>query len=221
MSRVQLHGYKYSVYHRIVRLVLLLKEVEYETIEVNPFDEMSNEYLNLNPFGRVPTLVHGTFSIFETNAITRYVDRAFDGQSLQPERADALARMDQVISVIDAYGYWPMVRQVASHGFFRDQFGETSNPDEISAGVKKSHRALSFLNGIVKEGKVLNGKAFTLADCHLVPMLDYFVRADVGMDALSQYAALQDWWKRVAHLEAVVQTAPLESINADHIVNSA
>ena len=114
---VQLHGYRYSVYNRIARLALLSKKVEHQTIEVNPFAELSEAYLRLHPFGRVPVLTHGAFRLFETSAITRYVDRAFTGRPLQPEGAAALARMDQVIAVIDAYAYWPMVRQVSSHAF--------------------------------------------------------------------------------------------------------
>ncbi len=114
-----------------------------------------------------------------------------------------------MIAVIDAYGYWPMVRQVSSHGFFRGYFGETSDPDEVAAGLKKSHQVLSFLNGIANEGRVLNGTVLTLADCHLAPMLDYFTRADAGKDALSNYSALQGWWNSIAHLDALTSTDPM------------
>src|SRR5687768_4932432 len=112
---VQLRGWRYSVYTRIARLALLSKGVEHETIEVDPFAGLPDGYLTLHPFGRVPVLSHGAFRLFETGAITRYVDRAFEGRPLQPDSPAALARMDQVISVIDAYAYWPMVRQVSSH----------------------------------------------------------------------------------------------------------
>lgn len=125
---VYLHGYRYSVYNRIARLALLSKKVEHEMIEVNPFADLSEAYLKLHPFGRVPALTHGPFELFETSAITRYVDRAFSGPSLQPERAIALARMDQVIAVVDAYAYWPMVRQVSSHAFFPPPFRKAVQP---------------------------------------------------------------------------------------------
>ena len=54
-----LHGYRYSVYVRIVRLVLAEKAVAYDQVEVNPFaTEVPEAYLALHPFGRVPALVH-------------------------------------------------------------------------------------------------------------------------------------------------------------------
>ena len=205
---VHLHGYRYSVYNRIARLALLSKNVEHQTIEVNPFAELSEAYLMLHPFGRVPVLTHGAFELFETSAITRYVDRAFKGGPLQPEGAAALARMDQVIAVIDAYAYWPMVRQVSSHAFFRPLVGEPSSWEEVDAGLAASRKVLSFLDGVAAEGAVLTGRAFTLADCHLAPMMDYFVRAEEGKAALSCHVALQRWWDQVSVLEVLKATDP-------------
>lgn len=208
---VHLHGYRYSVYHRIARLALLLKNVEHQTIEVDPFAELSDAYLTLHPFGRVPVLTHGAFKLFETSAITRYVDRAFEGRALQPEGAAALARMDQVIAVIDAYAYWPMVRQVSSHAFFRPLFGEQSSREEIDTGLQASSKVLSFLDGVAGAGEILTGRDITLADCHLAPMMDYFVRVEEGKAALFPHLALQKWWDRVSVLDVLKDTDPFTS----------
>ena len=205
---VYLHGYRYSVYSRIVRLVLLAKNVEHEMIEVDPFGDLSESYLKLHPFGRVPVLQHGSFTLFETGAITRYIDRSFEGHSLQPNGAPALARMDLIISVIDAYAYWPMVRQVSSHAFFRPLFGEESSREEVAAGLERSSKVLSFLENIVREGEVLAGHDLTLADCHLAPMVDCFVRAKEGKAALSTHRTLQRWWDHMSCLEILKTTDP-------------
>ena len=205
---VHLHGYRYSVYTRIARMALLAKRVEHEVVEVDPFAGPSAACLALHPFGRVPVLVHGAFRLFETGAITRYVDRIFAGVPLQPRSDAALARMDQVISAIDAYGYWPMVRQVSSHGFFRPLFGEQGRREEIDAGLEASRPVLSFLDGVVREGLVLTGRDLTLADFHLAPMIDCFVRAGEGKAALSAWPALQTWWEGMAGLDPLKATDP-------------
>jgi glutathione S-transferase len=198
-----LHGYRFSVYNRIARMALLLKSVAHETVEVDPFTNLTDAYLALNPFGRVPTLIHGELEIFETNAITRFVDRAFEGLPLQPHRLTALARMDQVIAVIDAYAYWPMVRQVASHAFFRPLVGEPSNREEIEIGLKASGTVLSFLNRVAAEGEILTGREISLADCHLAPMVDYFVKAEEGRAAIAAHPALEKWWEQASALDAL------------------
>lgn len=210
---VHLHGYRYSVYNRIARLALLSKKVAHETIEVNPFVELPEAHLMLHPFGRVPVLVHGAFELFETGTITRYVDRAFDGPPLQPKTAAALARMDQVIAVIDAYAYWPMVRQVSSHAFFRPFFGEPFSRAEVDQGLEASRKILSFLDRVAGEGKILTGSDVTLADCHLAPVIDYFVRAAEGREALSRHSALQGWWEQVPVLDVLKATDPFADDN--------
>lgn len=206
---VHLHGYRYSVYTRTVRLALLAKGVGHEAVEVDPFAELPEAYRELHPFGRVPVLTHGDFRLFETGAIARYVDRAFEGPPLQPRSPMALARMDQAMSVIDSYAYRPMVRQVASHAFFRPLFGEPSSREEIEAGLEASRTALSFLDDMASEGLVLDGRDFTLADWHLAPMMDYFVRAEEGRAALSSHAALRGWWDRISALDVMKATDPL------------
>lgn len=208
---VQLHGYRYSAYNRIARLALLSKEVEHRTIEVDPFAGLPEDYLRLHPFGRVPVLTHGAFRLFETGAITRYVDRAFEGPPLQPDSAAALARMDQVISVVDSYAYRPLVRQVSSHAFFRLFFGEPSSRKEIDSGLDESRKVLAFLDEAAVEGIVLNGRGVTLADLHLAPMIDYFVRAEEGKAALSSHPALQAWWDRMSVLDVMKATDPFRA----------
>src|SRR5258708_31416556 len=106
-----LHGYRYSVYQRIARLTLAEKGVSYDQVEVNPFaPDVPAAYLALHPFGRVPTLVHDDFALYETGAITRYLDRTFAGPALQPDQPRALGPMDQIIGVGHSYLSSPLVR---------------------------------------------------------------------------------------------------------------
>ena len=55
----------------------------------------------------------------------------------------ALARMDQIIGIVDAYGYWPMVRQVFSHRVFRPRVGQPGDEAEIARGLPASAKVLS------------------------------------------------------------------------------
>ena len=134
--KVELHGYRPSVYSWIARLALHEKGVRYEWVEVNPFaDDMPQDYLAMHPFKRVPTLVNGKFVVFETNAITRYIDEAFNGPTLQPLKLEHRARVSQILSIVDSYAYWPLVRQVFSHGVFRPRLGRPTNQSEYQEGL--------------------------------------------------------------------------------------
>jgi glutathione S-transferase len=206
---ITLHGYRYSVYNRIARMALHEKQLDYARVEVDPFaPDLHASYLNLHPFGRVPVLCHGAFVLYETVAITRYIDAGFDGPFLTPIEPRAIARMSQCISIIDSYGYWPMVRQVFSHRVFRPLQGEPSSEEEIHKGLAAARKVLAALDRLAAEGLILDVARITLADCHLAPMIDYFVRAEEGAEALAAFGALSKWWSRASRLPSLAETDP-------------
>lgn len=208
-KHVTLHGYRFSVYTRIARMVLAEKGVDCEIVEIDPFaDDVPATYRLLHPFGRVPVLTHDGFMLYETVAIARYVDAAFNGPSLTPSEPKRLARMAQVVAIADAYGYWPMVRHVFSHRIFRPLEGEPSSEAEIAAGLEASHVVLAALETVAAEGLVLDGETVTLADCHLAPMVDYFRRAPEGAAAMPDYRALSRWWERISARASLIETDP-------------
>ncbi|MBS0641146.1 MAG: glutathione S-transferase family protein [Acetobacteraceae bacterium] len=206
---VVLHGYSFSVYRRIARLALEEKGLAYTCVEVDPFaTPVPETYLAMHPFGRVPTLVHGDFVLYETVAITRYVDEAFDGPPLQPDEPRQRARMQQVISIIDSYGYWPLVRQVFSHGVFRPMRSLPGDRDQVSQGLVASARVLHALERLVAPGPFFLGDRISLADIHLAPMVAYFAAAPEAAAMISHYPGLSDWWTRMADRPTMQQTIP-------------
>lgn len=207
---VTLHGYRNSVYARVARLALHEKGVDYTWSEVNPFaDTVPQAYLDLHPFQRVPVLVQGDFVLYETVAITRYVDEACDGPALQPATAPARARMSQIISIVDSYAYWPLVRQVFSHRVFGPAMGEPADEAEVRDGLAKSARVLKSLEALCPDTPYLTGDAPSLADLHLAPMTAYFAAAPEGADMLADYPKLDSWHQRMADRPAMVDTDPL------------
>ena len=206
---VELHGYRYSVYLRIVAMTLVEKAVPWTHVEVDPFAETIPEsYLALNPFGRVPTLVHDGFVLYETTAITRYIDEVFAGPPLQPTDPKARARMNQVIAVADSYGYWPLVRQVFSHRVFRPAQGEAGDEAVIAEGLRKSKAVLAALDGLVAGGPFLAGSSLSLADLHLGAMVAYFTASAEGRVEFARHPRLSEWWAALSQRPSLLQTDP-------------
>lgn len=206
---IVLHGYRYSVYTRIARVGLVEKGVAYGYAEVNPFAaDMPPDYLALHPFRRVPTLVHGDFVLYETAAIARYVDEAFDGPALQPANPRERARMAQIVSIADSYGYWPMVRQVFSQRVFGPCLGRAIDEGQLRAGLEASSRVLAALNPLVASGRALVGDNPSLADFHLAPMMAYFTMAPEGAAELARHANLSAWWESWSRCKSLKETDP-------------
>ncbi len=190
VDQVTLCGFKESIYTQVVMMALAAKGVAFELKRDNPFEAGPS---GPHPFARVPVMLHGEFAVYETAAITRYVDRAFDGISLVPGDAVGLARMDQVIAIADNYAYWPMVRQAYAHGVVRKQAGIDWDKDLVRDGLRAAEPVLSELDGMAREGEVLNGLRISLADCQLAPMVAAFAQLPKGRKMIAQYAALSCW----------------------------
>jgi glutathione S-transferase len=206
---VELYGYQYSVYSWIARLALEEKGASYHWIEINPFaPDVPENYLALHPFKRVPVLVHDKFQIYETGAITRYVDEAFPGPRLQPTDPRHRARCSQFLSIIDSYVYWPLVRQVFSHRVFRPRLGRPSDATEIQKGLDAAPEVLAALERLVADTEYLCGTELSLADIHLAPMIGYFAMAKEGEALLKRHRKLGHWWATISARTAYRATMP-------------
>lgn len=159
-------------------------------------------YFEHHPFGRIPAFEHDGFRLFETSAIARYVDEAFDGPSLQPTESRDRARMNQMIGMLDAYGYRAMVWDVAVERL------EKAEPDEelIAGGFAQAETVLKVLTSLKAQGPWLVGEQLTLADLHAAPIIAYFVKVSEGQKLLAEFPDIRDWYARIAARPSFVRT---------------
>jgi glutathione S-transferase len=189
---------------RIVRLVLAEKGIAYELVPVDVFAEGGAPawYGGHHPFGRIPAFEHDGFRLFETSAIGRYVDEAFDGPALQPKDARTRATMNQIIGLLDAYAYKSMVWDVAVERL------EKEVPDEalIANGLRQAETVLSVLTALKAPGPWLLGEQLTLADLHAASIIAYFLKVTEGQKLLAAFADIRAWWDRIAARQAFAMT---------------
>ncbi|MDN5926609.1 MAG: glutathione S-transferase family protein [Hyphomicrobiales bacterium] len=204
-----LHGYRYSVYLRIARMTFLEKDVPVGHAEIDPFaNDVPASYLEMNPFGRVPTLVDGDFVLYETTAIARYADEAFDGPPLQPRDPRRRARMNQIVAILDSYGYQPMVRQVFSQRVFNARLGRPPDEAVVERAMATSNLVLRALEKLCSGNGDLVDENITLADLHLAGMMAYFTAAEEGAAALRNYTGLSRWWDKMRGRDALAASDP-------------
>ena len=205
----QLLGAAYSVYVRIARLTLIEKGVAHEPVEIDIFGSHAEDaaYLKLHPFKRIPTFRHGDFTLYETAAITRYVDEAFPGPSLQPDDARLRARMAQMIGIMDSYLYRPLVWGLYVALDDAAKAGKPADTAALAKAMLQARLALKTLNDLADDdGRFLLGDVLTLADLHLAPMLAYGCVTAEGRMLLTEQKRLQDWWQRMQSRPSVRET---------------
>ncbi|MBS9476058.1 glutathione S-transferase family protein [Ancylobacter radicis] len=196
----RLFGATYSVYVRIARLALAEKGVAHELVPVDPFAPggPSPDYLRRQPFGRIPAFEHEDFRLYETGAITRYVDEAFAGPPLQPAGPRERARCNQIIGLADAYAYRALVWGVYVEQVEKPARGESTNDAALATAVAQASTCLAALTDLMGEGPWLAGPHLSLADLHLAPMVAYFRLAPQGAAMMDRFPALAAWWSRMA-----------------------
>lgn len=90
-----------------VKLVLAEKNLEWKPHLLNllTFDNLQPSYIQLNPKGVVPTLVHNGKVITDSSVIIRYLDGQFPHSRLTPAESELQAKMNDWI---DLQNQFPM-----------------------------------------------------------------------------------------------------------------
>lgn len=208
MSDPVLYGLSRSVYTRIARLALEEKGVRYTLEEVEIFGPagVPADHRARQPFGRIPALAHDGFTLYETGAITRYVDEAFPGTRLQPQESRARARMNQVIGVIDSYGYRPMIWGVFAARIVAPEEGIAPNENLVAESLTRSRTCCRALEEILGSQRYFAGDDVSLADLHALPILLYFSMTPEGRATLSAHPRLRAWLDFTAARPSVQRT---------------
>ena len=210
MSEPILYGADYSVYVRAARLTALEKGVTCRLVPVDVFAAGGPpaEHLARHPFGRIPAFEHDGFRLYETGAITRYLDEAFPGPNLLPHDPKARARMNQAISVIDSYVYPTLVWDIYVERASVPKQDRTPVEEKIAAALVKAGTCLQALGEIMGDGPWLVGQGLSLADLHAAPMIAYFVMAPEGTALLDEHPSITRWWSEMRVRPSMAATRP-------------
>jgi glutathione S-transferase len=137
--------------------------VSYERIDAGLAHGKNTEawFLALNPNGRVPLLKDGAFSLWESNAIVRYLSAKHGLGTLCPEsletRAHAEAWMDWQLSVLIrpvSIVFWNLIRTLPAE----------RKTEEIASGTKESNRAIDLLDAHLAANEFVAGPTFSMGD---------------------------------------------------------
>lgn len=202
MSRVTVFGAPYSVYVRIVRLVLAEAGVPYDLVEIDIFakETVPADYGDRHPFERIPAFEHDGFRLFETDAIAGYIVEAFDGGALLPAGVRDRARMRQVMRILDNYAYPWLVWGVYVEEMERDRLGRLTADELARAG-----KCLKVLSDLAAE-EFMAGVRLSLADLWALPMLAYLDLAPAGHRLLEDAPKLAAWLERMRQRPSAVAT---------------
>jgi glutathione S-transferase len=195
MSLPRLYGTAAS---RALRAVWGIEEtgIAYEHIPTGfgP-DSKTPEYLAVNPNGRIPALVDGDLTLFESMAINLHLARRYGG-ALYPAHAADEARAWQwsvwAISEIE-----PLQMQVVIQQLFTPE--DRRDAQRIERATRALQRPLRVLDAALATQPMLLGDSFTVADLNVASVMLLMQRVGIG---LADHPHVQRWtqacWSRPA-----------------------
>ena len=187
---------------QIVRWMLEETGAAYETVYLSYGGTMQGEdYLKINPMGKVPAIVHNGKVVTETAAICAYLADAFPDAGLVPPLAE---KADYYRWLFFAAG--PVETAILNHSMGFD----LSEEQGATAGYGSYDRTMETLADKLASTPYVCGDAFTAADVYLgaqvgwglnfnlIPKLDPFVAYKTRVEK-------RPAWRRAKDIDAAAQ----------------
>ena len=208
MSEFIVHSIPGSPFGRTTLAMLHEKGASYRFSPVAPGTLRSPEHLARHPFGRVPVLQHGAFMLYETQAILRYIDRAFAGPPLQPADIRLAARMDQIMNIHDWYVFPSIAAGIGFQRCIVPLMGGTPDEEKIAAALPQARLCVAEIERLMGDGAFLAGDALSLADLIMAPPFGYLVLTPESRELLKPHARLNAWWTRMSARDSLHRARP-------------
>jgi glutathione S-transferase len=199
---IRLHTTLLSGHGHRVRLFLSMLGLPFEIVPVDlaAGEHREPEYLKLNPFGQVPTIVDGDTVLFDSNAILVYLAKRYGDPSWLPDDPHGAAAVQRWLSLAAGpIAFGPCTARLV-HVFKRDF--------DLERAQEIAQTLLPLLDAELAHKPFAAGNHVTIAD---IAAHTYIAHAPEGGVSLEPYPHLRAWLERVAALPGFV---PMPSTKA-------
>ena len=196
---IKVYGVHGSPFVRKVFIALEYKHIPYEIVQQMPFSG-DQAYLEINPLGKVPTLVDGDVILGDSKVICRYLEKAYPKPPLYPENLVDNAMADWFEELCGN-----QITELATGIFFQRfmrPFAFKQEPDEALVAEiieKRLPPMLDYLESRIPQAGFVFGQ-FGMTDLCIVSPFINASYANYDVDA--------DRWPSLAALIARVKTQP-------------
>ena len=198
MPDLTVHTIPGSPYARAVMATLEEKAAGWRIAPIVPGAHKRPPHLARHPFGRMPVLEHGDFTLYETQAILRYLDRVLPTPPLTPINPRQAARMDQVIAVNDWYLFSGVANVIVFHRIVSPRvLGGTPDETAIKAAMPQAKLVVAELARMLGDQPFMAGDALTLADLHVAPQLAMMAETPEWATLSAEHPHLVAWLARI------------------------
>ena len=188
---LKVYGFTLSPPANKVRFVANYLGLEYQYIDLKPFEgeHKKPEHLARHPAGKVPVIEDGDFTLFESDAIIRYLAAKANNTDVYPSEIKARAMVDQWMDYANSQ-IGMSVMKIFYNEIIAKKRGYPVNELAIKEGQKGLELGLPIIEQQLSKTPYLCDEHITLADMCLLACLD--PSELVGVD-LNPYPNIRKW----------------------------
>ncbi|AAU37888.1 MULTISPECIES: stringent starvation protein SspA [Basfia] len=191
-SIMTLFSDKSDIYCHQVRIVLAEKGVAYETEIVDP-QALSEDLMELNPYGTLPTLVDRDLVLFNSRIIMEYLDERFPHPPLMPVYPVARGKTRLLMLRIEQ-DWYPALEKA-----------EKGTEEERATALKQLKEEMLAIAPIFTQTPYFMSEEFSLVDCYIAPLL--WRMQELGVEFGGAGAkAIKGYMAKVFERESFVQS---------------
>ena len=205
MPNLTLYGTPQSTYVRTTRLLLAEANIDYELKDIDIFsgENKTDAYLAKHPFGKVPTLEVDTQTIYETSAITYYINQKLAGGKFAPPDILMQTRMHQIMAIIDSYLYPHAIGTIVMQNLIVPQQGGQTDKDKVESAIVPTIKALEAIEVLCQGKPFLVDTMISIADFYLIPIFVYLEKTPEFEAVTTHTPKLITWWDEAKILASV------------------
>ncbi|KAL3715218.1 hypothetical protein ACJRO7_007022 [Eucalyptus globulus] len=197
---VKVYGPDYASPKRVL-VCLIEKDVEFETVIVDLFkgEHKAPEYLKLQPFGSVPVVQDGDYTLFDSRAIIRYYAEKYkhQGTELLGKTIEERGLVEQWLEV-EAHNFQPPIYDLVHNLVYGPLIGLTPDPKQLKESEDKLCQVLDIYEERLSKSKYLAGDFFSLADLSHLPFTQYLM-GKMGKEYLIRDRKhVSGWWDDIS-----------------------
>ncbi|XP_028751974.1 glutathione S-transferase F9 [Neltuma alba] len=198
---VKVYGPTYASPKRVL-MCLIEKEIDFEVVLLDIFkgEHKNPEFLKLQPFGQLPLIQDGDYTLYESRAIIRYYAEKYksQGTDLLGKTIEDRGLVEQWLEV-EAQNFHPPVYNMVMHILFAPILGTPSDPKVIQESEEKLGKVLDIYDERLSKSKYLAGDFFSLADLSHLPFGHYLMNQMKKGYLIRDRKHVSAWWDDISN----------------------
>jgi glutathione S-transferase len=203
MVQLIVYGNKKSVCTQ--RIIILLEELqlkyEFNNIDLIDGEEKNENFLMLNPFGKVPIVKYDNKTIYESRSILRYI------ANNNMQEIDLTLNNSVTVDMwleIESQHFNPLISCIVNEKLFKKWKEQDMDENTVAHALNEFSKILLIYETHLQEYKYVGGNEFSIADISHFPYLNYFLKSDKTYKSfLKEYPRVYKWFKRMSLRDSI------------------